>query len=110
MRHLLLAGLAGIIGACAQAEPAPADTPAGTTAKAPPVVAFEVAAEPGVAQAVDDQVHAQREHHDLPGRALQHLARADDMAPAGHRQQQTQPGPRPGAAGCAAGERRIWDN
>ncbi|PZU50223.1 MAG: hypothetical protein DI568_03610 [Sphingomonas sp.] len=53
MRHLLLAGLAGIIGACAQAEPAPtADAPAGATNTAPPVVAFEVAAEPGVAQAV----------------------------------------------------------
>jgi AcrR family transcriptional regulator len=44
--------------------------------------------QPGIAQAIDHQVHAQREHDDLPGRAAQHLAGADDRAARGHRQQQ----------------------
>ncbi|TPE59563.1 PQQ-dependent sugar dehydrogenase [Sandaracinobacter neustonicus] len=46
MRKLAVAALAGIAGACAQAQPAE------QAKAAPPVVAFEVAAEPGVAQAV----------------------------------------------------------
>jgi glucose/arabinose dehydrogenase len=46
MQKLLVAGLLGIAGACAQAEPA------GAPASGPPIFAYEVVAEPGVAQEI----------------------------------------------------------
>ncbi|OMP13719.1 hypothetical protein COLO4_01089, partial [Corchorus olitorius] len=44
--------------------------------------------QPGIAQSVDHQIHAQREHDDLPRRAMQYLAGADDAAACRHGQQQ----------------------
>ncbi|MNN62311.1 hypothetical protein D3C81_1776000 [compost metagenome] len=43
--------------------------------------------QPRVAQAVDHQVHAQGENHDMPGCFLEHLARGDLVATPGNHQQ-----------------------
>ncbi len=42
----------------------------------------QVVGQPGIAQAIDHEVHAQREQHDLPRRALDDVAQIDDRAAA----------------------------
>ncbi|MNR36853.1 hypothetical protein D3C85_1548270 [compost metagenome] len=43
--------------------------------------------QPGIAQAVDHQVHAQGKNHDMPGCFLEHLARGDFVPAPGNHQQ-----------------------
>ncbi|KAG9613497.1 hypothetical protein KCV01_g1154, partial [Aureobasidium melanogenum] len=49
--------------------------------------AGQVIGQPGIAQPVNDQIHAQRKQHDLPGRPTQNLHRGDLVTTGSHHQQ-----------------------